>query len=538
MPERAPGRFSTGRHAGILVPLFSIPSRTSWGIGEIPDLVSLARWLQSAGLDFVQLLPVNEMPEGERSPYSAMSAMAIDPVYIAVDRVEEWGAAGSPEAHSFSPNVQADASSPIAEHASASASSTRVDYGAVRARKNRALACAFDWFEQHAAGQGGERDRALDEFAQRERWWLDDYVLFRALHDEHGGRPWRRWDAGVRDRNPAALESARRRLDRQIRYHTFVQWIADEQWRAARRDAAPVGLFGDFPFTVSSNSADVWARQHEFDLDASVGTPPDAFSETGQDWGLPAYRWDVVAASGYAWLRDRTRRAASLYDGFRVDHVIGFYRSYVRMPDGAAGFQPSGESAQRAQGERLLTVFGGEDATIIAEDLGTVPDFLRESLAELGIPGMKVLRWEREWQAPGKPFRDPPEYPAESVATTGTHDTETLADWWDGADIEERQSLLQVPALRHRGLHADAPYTDRTRDALLEALFAAGSRLLILPVQDIFGWRDRINTPASVGEQNWTWRLPLEVERLLDDPASVERAASLRALSRKTGRGS
>jgi 4-alpha-glucanotransferase len=456
-----------------------------------------------------------------------MSAMAIDPIYVAVERVEEWRAAGLPEAHSSSANVRADATSP--PDVPVPASSPRVDYRTARARKNRALGCAFDWFETHAARSGSARDRALNAFAGRERWWLDDYVLFRALHDEHGGRPWRTWDAGVRDRNPAALDAARRRLARRIRYHTFVQWLADEQWRAARREASPVGLFGDFPFTVSSNSADVWARQHEFDLDASVGTPPDAFSETGQDWGLPAYRWDVVAENDYAWLRDRTRRAASLYDGFRVDHVIGFYRTYVRTPDGTAGFQPSGEPAQRAHGERLLAVFGGEDATIIAEDLGTVPDFLRESLAEHGIPGMKVLRWEREWKEPGQPFRDPPSYPVESVATSGTHDTETLAEWWDGAEIEERERLLQVPVLRDAGLHADAPYANHTRDALLEALYAAGSRLLILPVQDIFGWRDRINTPASVDEQNWTWRLPLAVERLLDDPGFVERAAFLNA---------
>jgi 4-alpha-glucanotransferase len=301
-------------------------------------------------------------------------------------------------------------------------------------------------------------------------------------------------------------------------------------------EAAPIGLFGDFPFMVSSHSADVWSRQHEFDLDSFVGTPPDAFSSTGQNWGLPAYRWDVVRETDYAWLRERTRRSIELYDGFRIDHIIGFYRTFVRQPDGRAGFHPPDEPAQRAQGERLLTVFEHGGACIIAEDLGTVPTFLRESLAERGIPGMKVMRWERDWHSEGHPFRDPSTYPAVSVATSGTHDTVTLAEWWDQASSDDRHALLAVPTLAASGVSPDAPFSDRTRDALLDALFGAGSRLLTVPLQDIFGWRDRVNTPAVVSEQNWTWRLPFPVEALMEEQEARERAGFLNQLSRKHGR--
>ncbi len=297
-----------------------------------------------------------------------------------------------------------------------------------------------------------------------------------------------------------------------------------------------MGVFGDFPFMVSSHSADVWARQHEFDLDSSVGTPPDAFSATGQDWGLPAYRWDVVSAGDYAWLRERTRRSAELYDGFRIDHLIGFYRTFVRRPDGSSGFVPAEEEAQRAQGERLLSVFSEGGASLIGEDLGTVPDFLRVSLAERGIPGMKVIRWERNWHTAGYPFHDVTAYPPVSVATSGTHDTETLAEWWDNADIHERQAVLALPVMRDSGLSPDDPFSDRTRDVLLESLFAAGSRLLILPIQDILGWRDRINTPALVSDRNWTWRLPAPVEDLMTDSGGRERADFLRGISGKYGR--
>ena len=145
-------------------------------------------------------------------------------------------------------------------------------------------------------------------------------------------------------------------------------------------------------------------------------------------------------------------------------------------------------------------MFNDGGASLIGEDLGTVPDFLRVSLAERGIPGMKVMRWERDWHAGGHPFHDVTAYPEVSVATSGTHDTETLAEWWDSADVHERQAILTLPVLRDAGLSAEAPFSDRTRDALLDILFAAGSRLLILPIQDIFGWRDRINTPAVVND--------------------------------------
>jgi len=525
MSERGAGRFNRGRHAGVLVPLFSVPSRRSWGIGEIPDLVPLSRWLVRAGLDFVQFLPLNEMQEGQSSPYSALSAMAIDPVYIAIEDVDEFVVAG-------------DAALGAEERAALARArvAPRVDYGVVRALKGRALRRAFSWFADQLWGTGDRRDRSLRAFEERERWWLDDYGLFRALHDDHGGRHWRDWEPGLKNRDPSALAAARERLEWQIRYYSYLQWIADEQWQRARMEAAPVGVFGDFPFMVSGHSADVWARQHEFDIDSSVGTPPDAFSATGQDWGLPAYRWDVVAANDYDWLRERTRRSADLFDGFRIDHLIGFYRTYVRKPDGGAGFIPGDEGAQRALGERLLSVFGEWGASLIGEDLGTVPDFLRVSLAERGIPGMKVMRWERNWHADGHPFRDVTAYPDASVATSGTHDTETLAEWWDSADVHERQAVLRIPLLRDAGLSPEDPFSDRTRDSLLDVLFASGSRLLILPIQDIFGWRDRINTPAVVDEANWTWRLPGPVEDLLTDLGSVERADFLRGLSRKHGR--
>ena len=204
---------------------------------------------------------------------------------------------------------------------------------------------------------------------------------------------------------------------------------------------------------VDADSADVWVRQHQFRLDMSVGAPPDAFSATGQDWGMPVYHWDALAAEDYQWLRMRARRSADLFDGYRVDHLVGFYRTYGRVKNGGDGLLHAVEEpAQRALGETVLELFRGAGAEIIAEDLGTVPDFVRASLARLGIPGYRVFRWERHWHDEGQPFRDPAEYPPLSVAASGTHDTEPVAIWWDQATAEERSqvSQLAVGAAHHR----------------------------------------------------------------------------------------
>jgi 4-alpha-glucanotransferase len=283
---------------------------------------------------------------------------------------------------------------------------------------------------------------------------------------------------------------------------------------------------------VSTHSADVWARQHEFRLDASVGTPPDAFAADGQDWGLPVYRWEVMERNGYEWIRQRIRRCVELFDGFRIDHLVGFYRTFVREPRGSH-FTPADEPSQLAQGERLMRLFVDSGARIIAEDLGLVPDFVRDSLARLRIPGLKVLRWERRWHDEGQPFIRPADYPTESVAISGTHDTETLAEWWDSAAPEERRLCAELPELREAGCMPGSPFSAATRDALVELLVGARSNFVILPVQDVFGWRDRVNTPGVVNDENWTWRLPWRVDELMSQPEAQERARFLRTLSRR-----
>lgn len=521
------------RRAGLLVPLFSMPASSSWGIGEIADLEGMARWLHDAAIGVLQLLPINEMEPGESSPYSAISAMAIDPQFIAIPRIADFADAGGESALD---SADRDALDDVRR-------SGRVKYRLVRSLKQRALRMAFASFHDREWRRGTARADAMRDFVTREDWWLDDYALFRAIFEQQGKRPWTDWPDALRRRDADAVSRARRDLGNEILFYQYVQWIADEQWQSARRATAPVSLFGDFPFMVAANSADVWADQDLFRLDASIGVPPDAFSETGQNWGLPVYRWDAIHARDDKWLRDRIRRTAELYDGYRIDHLVGFYRTYAIPHDGSPGFFiPDGEDAQLAQGERLMSYFLDSGSTIIAEDLGTVPDFVRESLARLGLPGFKILRWERHWHEAGQPFRDPPAYPPLSVAASGTHDTEPIAGWWERAAREERMLFGRARTVaglaRDRVDLADAPFDERVRDVILEALYASGSNLLIVPIQDVFGWRERINEPATVGEENWTYLLPWPVDKFAQIPVARERANTLKRWAGTYGRAS
>jgi 4-alpha-glucanotransferase len=513
------------RRAGILVPLFSIPSSRSWGIGEIPDIDPMSRWLESAGQRVLQLLPINEMPPGETSPYSALSAMAIDPQFIAIHDLEDFRAIGG----------EARLERDLRRELEWLRSTPSIEYCRVRSLKNIVLRRCYAHFVEREWSSGTRRSAALNAYISEQSWWLEDYALYRALKTRHQERAWMDWPEPLRSRDAAALAAAREELAGDILYRQYLQWVAGDQWGMARDRASGVALFGDLPFMVSGDSADVWARQDEFRLDASVGVPPDAFSESGQDWGLPVYRWDVLAARDYDWLRNRARRNADIYDGYRVDHLVGFYRTYFR-PHGAGEpqFVPLEQIDQVKQGEAVLAVFREPGTEIIAEDLGVVPDFVRESLTRLAVPGYKVIRWEREWDVDGQPFRDPLAYPAISVATSGTHDTEPMAIWWEGAPRDEKEGVLAIPSIRAHLTQQDTDsavaskvLSHAVREAMLESLHASGSNLLILPIQDVFGWRDRINQPATVSADNWTWRLPWPSDRLATEPAAMSVARQL-----------
>jgi 4-alpha-glucanotransferase len=523
------------RQCGIGVPLFSIASSASWGVGDFGDLPAFASWCAAAGQRFVQLLPLNEISPGETSPYSSMSAMALDPIYVHVPSVPDVAALGG--VHGLSSAEQ--------QALRALQGAPRVRYADVRALKMRVLRRAYERFATEELAPATARAAEFRAYTEREAWWLDAYAVFRAIHAAQAERAWWEWPAPLASSDPAALADTRTALADEIRFRAYLQWIAESQWQDARGASHGVRVFGDLPFMISGDSPDVWTRRDQFRLDATVGVPPDAFSETGQDWGLPPWRWDVMERTGFQWMRARARRTAALFDGARIDHLVGLYRIYVRPVDQTQPkfFAPPDEPTQSRLGATILKVYLGSGLEIVAEDLGTVPDFVRWSMARVGVPGFKVMRWERAWKIDGQPFVDPAAYPEASVALSGTHDTEPLAEWWRELSPEDRAAFARLPSVT-AGLDAaattdagdTAALTPVVRDAILRALVGSASCYVMLPLQDVFGWDVRINTPATVSDTNWTWKLTVPVDRWRDDAEWTERAASLRAWTSSTGR--
>ena len=492
------------RQSGIAVPLFSLTSRHGWGIGEFPDVADFAAWLHEAGQSVVQILPINEMPPIETSPYSAMTAMALDPIYVSLPDVPDFAAIGGEDALDGAERAEITRLRRL----------PRIEYAAVRWLKDRWLRRSFDRFLKIEVPRGTPRAARFEGFCAAQSWWLDEYALFRALHAHHEERQWTEWPSALAAADRDAVQQIRPSLHLEITYRSYLQWIAAEQWGEARRRAWPARVFGDLPFMISADSPDVWARQNEFRFDATIGVPPDAFSETGQDWGLPPWRMNIMKASSYTWMRNRARRYSGLYDGYRIDHLVGLYRMYVRPIDKShpAFFDPSEEAAQLEIGETLVNVLRGNAAAdVFAEDLGSIPPFVRNSMTRLQLPGVKVLRWEKDWDRDGTPPLDPVTFPELSVATTGTHDIEPLAATPDGETSEQRAATLQL-------------------------LLSAGSALTLIPLQDVFGWTDRINTPAVVDDLNWTWRLPWPVDAWLAEDEPLARADELKSWTRSHNR--
>jgi 4-alpha-glucanotransferase len=405
-----------------------------------------------------------------------------------------------------------------------------VEYDAVRALKKRVLRAAFETFVAREWARDTERARVLRAFIEEQHDWCADLALYVALRDERGGRGWETWDPGERDRDPVAIARAKDRLADAVLEHQYAQWIAHEQWDRSRRAMSALGveLMGDMPFIVCSESADVWSRRDQFRLDVSLGAPPDAFSAEGQEWGLPAYDWKAMDADDLGWLRARTRHAARLYDRFRLDHVVGYFRQWVKKRGEKGCFDPDGESVQRSRGERVLRAIlqaaGG--TRVIAEDLGVIPPFVRETMATLDMPGYRVIPWEKDEHFR---YRNPKDFPFASVATWSTHDTKPITSWWfdlEGWERDQLDDLMQTRGAANGKRH----------EAWMRALLGSGSALTLAQAQELLDYPERINLPGSVGPHNWTYRLPRPLELLSTDESIRERFARLRRLVQETGR--
>ncbi|MFA9462007.1 4-alpha-glucanotransferase [Thiohalorhabdus methylotrophus] len=463
------------RRAGILLHPTSLPGpRENGDLG--PDAHRFVDFLAEGGLSVWQTLPLGPTHD-DGSPYQCLSAHAGNPRLVALEPLAEAGwLDGVPEP----PGDREDA----------------------EAHTWKCLRSAHAGFLERADGAAWE---AFDAFCREKAHWLEAYALFMALRGE-GERPWWEWSAPLRDRRSDALEEAAGSRSGEMALHRFVQWQFFEQWRALKDYANERGilLFGDLPIFVAHDSAEVWAHRELFDLDQAgstatvAGVPPDYFSETGQYWGNPHYRWDRIAADGYAWWIERMRTQLELFDWVRIDHFRGFV-AFWEVPEGQPATEGRWVQGPGADFFRALEEALG-DLPLVAEDLGVITPEVTGLRERFGLPGMKILQFAFGG-GPDNPYL-PHHHQRDFVVYTGTHDNNTTLGWWQ----EEVSGEVQEEVREYLGYPGEpVPWP------LVRAALASVGRTAVVPMQDLLGLdgRHRMNQPATM-EGNWQWRFRWE----------------------------
>jgi 4-alpha-glucanotransferase len=556
------------RIAGVLAPLFALRAEDDLGIGDVAALREFIEWSRNLGFRLVQLLPINETG-GDNSPYNAISSRAIDPTTLHL-------APGAPE--DLSDEAFAEVTAGIDLGALRRGS---VKYEIVKPLKKKLLERAFEVFRARA-----HNDAAFGAFCENEKSWLADYTLFRVLMELNAEREtWDAWRREHSDINAARHwlgslgEEERALLEERRNFHSYVQWVAHQQWRDLKTYAAAQGvaLMGDIPFGISYYSADVFARPDCFALDWSGGAPPERYfkddkftQKWGQNWGIPLYRWDVMRSRDFDWWRQRVRGVRDIFHLFRIDHVLGFYRIYAfpwrphenpeflplnweemrartggREPHFAPRDDRTSENceANRREGEEYLRVVLEEAGAtrVVGEDLGTVPDYMRPSLRSLGIAGFKIPQWENDAQHHSIPGSA---YEQRSVATFATHDHKPLRAMWEEgfekkADTSEqaRHDLAKIAEFAGIALpNESSDYLYDFYPAIFEALFRCESWIAIVMITDLLGRKDRFNVPGTAANSNWTRRLHATVGKLGRGRSLQRQLRLVRKLLEETGR--
>lgn len=481
---------------GILLPVSAMRTDTDWGVGDFSSLCEWIKFLSGLGTKIVQILPLQETAPNQNCPYSALSAFAIDPVYIDVTKVQEV-------------NISANASRIVQDlqgEIVAWRLSRKAMFKNVKEAKLKVLWQAYQFFLENDFRRNTARGQAFEAYCSVNKNWLRNYSIFRALKEFYHWQTWKDWPEGLRDFQAASVAEFEVKYREYICFFAYVQWQADLQLRAAKICAQTAGvyLFGDIPFGTNLDSAEVWSERENFRLDLSVGAPPDQFSAKGQSWGLPAYDWAHIHANNFALWRRKIQRAVELYDIFRLDHLVGFFRTYVFANGSETGyFDVQEEQAQIDRGYAFLRMVldSANGAMPVGEDLGVIPNYVRRMLVDLKIPGYKVLRWEREDNGY---YREPRNYPVVSLATTSTHDTETLRGWWETEVPWEKAHIWEM--ISAQKTDGNVPFNLDTQRVILSRVLTSASALTMFSWQDVIGTLDRVNTPGTVGDENWTYR--------------------------------
>lgn len=498
-------RIGIKHHHGIALPLSCLHSEKSHGIGEFTDLPLLIDWCASIGFDVIQLLPLNDTGEGT-SPYSALSAFALNPIFIGINSLPFIQ--DHPQMQNELRAIPKFEASPL------------VEYARVRKHKERFLRHYFQ-----VLGPEMMKGNAFEQFIHTASYWLKGYAAFKILKKRHCCLSWEMWEEKEKNGTSEAIESAIQQENVEWQWICFLQFLCFQQLNAAKAHAERrnVFLMGDIPILIDRDSADVWQHKEIFNLDYSAGAPPDAFSETGQNWGFPIYRWDTLGDQNFQWWKERLKYTGQFYHIYRIDHIVGFFRIWS-FPSAISGeiatgcFIPKNENEWIDHGQKImLMMLEASDMLPIGEDLGVIPPEVRICLNALGICGTRVMRWERKWNEGGG-FIFPHNYLTTSLTTVSTHDTETLEQWWKNNREEaelfaEFKGWLYHPFLSHE--HRREILWESHHSASLFHINLIQEYLSLIPG---LSWPnpddERINIPGIVADRNWRYRLVPSLEDL------------------------
>ena len=486
------------RGAGILMPISALPS--SYGIGTLgKESYQFADFLKRVGCKYWQVLPVGPTSFGD-SPYQSFSAFAGNPYFIDLDYLVEEQLLMQEEINNCKWQEEEDTA----------------NYALIYNERFKVLKYAFN-----RSNHSNKEEYLI--FCKNNEYWLEDYSLYMALKSHFGNHEWLIWDEDIRDRKKEVIKNYTKLLEEEITFWKFCQYKFREQWDRlkAYTNKKGISLIGDIPLYAAMDSADVWVHGDLFELDKDknpinvAGVPPDAFSDVGQRWGNPLYRWDVVEKDNFNWWRERTKASASLYDVIRIDHFIGvvnYYSIPVECPTAIEGIWKPGP------GKKLTEVMKESigEAKIIAEDLGILTANVRALIKETGYPGMKILEFGLDGPVENEYL--PHNYSTSNIVVyAGTHDNETLVGFLKSKTEEELITLCKY-------FNVQSPVS--LPDGMIRTLYACIADVVVIQMQDLLELdnKARMNLPATVGN-NWKWRLKKNQYAEIDEEKLFELAS-------------
>lgn len=466
------------RTSGVLMPISSIPS--PYGIGTMGKQArKFVDFLVKGGQKYWQILPICPTSYGD-SPYQSFSSFAGNPYFIDLEYLCKDKLLTKKECESFQWG-----SNP-----------KYVDYGIMYESRYALLRKVYARFTK-------KEPQDFEKFCENEKQWLDDYALFMALKDANGGQAWSNWDKSLRLREKKAMEEATEKYSEEIRFYKMLQYLFYQQWNALKAYANEAGIeiIGDVPIYVAGDSADVWANPEQFYLDENLepievaGCPPDAFSDDGQLWGNPLFRWDVMKKDGYTWWTRRIKAMSELYDIIRIDHFRGF-DSFYAIP----AKDDTAKNGRWKQGPGMDLFCELEKKLgklpIIVEDLGFLTPSVHKLLKDSGFPGMKVIQFAFDSREESDYL--PHTYTNHCVVYTGTHDNDTVMGWMKTAP---------KASVKYAKEYLNLTKEEGYNWGMMRAAWSSVADMAIVPMQDILGLGSeaRINTPSTLGN-NWKWR--------------------------------